>query len=134
MIIAARNEPATGALGSSGGAQPDEPDELIFDLGGAGGPQSPERAENDFYSTMAVDVGIEDLDLFLSLFGQVSGCKIRISDHQRAKLINGVKDFDRDDEINGRPKQSEFAALLKGLVGLMRLKPTDSMRPETTWT
>jgi len=133
MIIAARSEGAHGAAAGVGSAKADEPDEIIMDLGN-GSLQRSSREEDASFSTMAVDVGIEDLDLFLSVFGQVSGCKINVSDHQRSKLVNGVKDIDRDDEINGRPQQSEFAALLKGLVGLMRLPAEDGMRPATSWT
>lgn len=92
-----------------------------------------ETPEDRVYSALPLDVGIEDLEPFLKAFARVSGFTVSIDDNQRSKLINGVADIDREDERNERPRQSEFAAILKALVGLIRLKPGDSMRPKTVW-
>ncbi|QCB42575.1 hypothetical protein E5673_10325 [Sphingomonas sp. PAMC26645] len=92
-----------------------------------------ETPEDQVYSALPLDVGIEDLDPFLRAFARVSGFTVSIDDNQRAKLINGVADIDREDERDGRPRQSEFAAVLKALVGLIRLKPSENMRPKTVW-
>lgn len=85
------------------------------------------------YSDLPLEMGIEELDPFLNAFAMVSGFSIVINDNQRAKLINGVADIDREDERDGRPHQSEFAAVLKALVGLIRLREQDSLRPKTVW-
>lgn len=89
--------------------------------------------EDQVYSALPLDIGIEDLDPFLKAFARVSGFTVTIDDNQRAKLINGVAGIDREDERDGRPRQSEFAAVLKALVGLIRQRPQESMRPKTVW-
>lgn len=132
MIIAARSESAFGTSGGPGAASDDDLEELDMSMDGDSA-QSASKSGDDPYTTMALDVGIEDLDLFLKVFAQLSKFSVGVSDNQRAKLVNGVKDIDREDELNGRPRQSEFAALLKGLVGLLRKRPDDSMRPATSW-
>lgn len=93
----------------------------------------PKSSDDQLYSALPLDIGIEDLDPFLKAFSRVSGFTVVIDDNQRAKLINGVADIDREDERDGRPRQSEFAAVLKALVGLIRLRPQDSTRPKTIW-
>lgn len=85
------------------------------------------------YSSTPLEIGIEDLQPFLTALGRVAGFTVTVDAHQRAKLVNGVADIDRDDEKDGRPRQSEFAAVLKALVRLIRLRPQDSMRPRTVW-
>jgi hypothetical protein len=85
------------------------------------------------YSAMPLDIGIEDLDDFLKAFARVSGFTLTVDQNQRSKLINGVADIDREDDRDGRPRQSEFAAVLKALVGLVRSRPGDKMRPKTVW-
>lgn len=93
----------------------------------------PETAGDGEYSAMPLEVGIEDLDAFLSAFSRVAGFRLTVEDQQRAKLVNGVTDIDREDLRDGRPRQSEFAAVLKVLVNLVRLRPGDPARPRTVW-
>lgn len=85
------------------------------------------------YTAMPLEIGMEDLDEFLRAFAKVSGFKLTIDDNQRAKLINAIADIDREDMRDGRTRQSEFAAMLKALVALVRLRPGDRMRPKTVW-
>lgn len=85
------------------------------------------------YSAMPLEVGMEDLDEFLKAFARVSGFKLTIDENQRAKILNGIADIDREDLRDGRPRQSEFAAMLKALVTLVRARPGDKMRPKTVW-
>jgi len=109
-------------------------DEIVFfgtdegstDLG-------PDRPENAEFTAAPLDVGIEDLDNFLAAFAKVSGFSLTLTDSQKAKLVNGIADVDREDSRDGRPPQSEFAAMLKVLVGLVRLRPGDPGRPQTVW-
>jgi len=56
-----------------------------------------------------------------------------LTDSQRSKLVNGIADVDREDTRDGRLPQSEFAAMLKVLVGFVRLRPGDPGRPKTVW-
>ena len=85
-------------------------------------------------SALPLELGIEDLDTFLAAFGKVAGFKMTVNDDQRAKLVNGIADIDREDMRDGRPPQSEFAVMLKVLVGFVRLRPGDAMRPKTVWS
>jgi hypothetical protein len=128
MIISARDDerprdsaPKEGSAGIS-----------FFDEEPSPGPAEGDSADA-VYTAMALDVGIEDLDEFLNAFAKVAGFKLALEDHQRAKLINGVADIDREDLRDGRPRQSEFAAVLKALVALVRSRPGDKMRPKTIW-
>lgn len=132
MIIAARSEGLSGSANSSQGADPDEPADIVMDEDGDA--EASSRAEGDPYSTMAVHVGQDDWKMFLNVFAQVSGCKLTVSDRQNAKIVNGVKAIDTEDDNNGRPRQSEFISLLKGLIELMRHRPDNNMRPTTSWT
>lgn len=104
------------------------------DLGVGGstdlGPDRPAHAE---FTSAKLDVGIEDLDNFLSAFAKVAGFSIALDEAQRAKLLNGIADIDRADIRDGRVQQSEFSAMLKVLVGFMRLRPGDPLRPKTVW-
>lgn len=107
---------------------------------GDGRSNDPPSPDGQVYSAVPLDIGIgigiaiEDLDAFLKAFVRVSGFSVAIGDNQRAnKLINGVADIDRDDERDGRPMQSEFAAVLQALVGLISLRPQDSMRLGPMW-
>lgn len=134
MIILARQESPNGDAGGGGGAANDD-DSMVFNLGVETGALGglPVRAENEPYKSLALDVGIEDLDIFLKAFAQASGFEVKISDNQRAKLINAVADLDREDARAGLDSQSEFSAVLKALVGLIRVGPDDPMRPSTSW-
>ncbi|WP_380784842.1 hypothetical protein [Sphingomonas sp. R86521] len=129
MIIAARDEKGPKAKPMSG---PDAGVDFGDELGSAPA-ELPASTEDQVYSALPLDIGIEDLDPFLKSFSRVSGFNVAIDDNQRAKLINGVADIDREDERDGRPRQSEFSAVLKALVGLIRLRPQESMRPKTIW-
>lgn len=104
------------------------------DLGVGGstdlGPDRPAHAE---FTSVKLDVGIEDLDSFLSAFAKVAGFSVALDEAQRAKLLNGIADIDRADIRDGRVQQSEFSAMLKVLVGFMRLRPGDPLRPKTVW-
>lgn len=86
------------------------------------------------YTLPKLDIGIENLEPFLRAFAQVAGFDLDVSDHQKAKLVNGVIDLDRVDAQAGRKSQSEFAAMLKVLVGLMSRRRDDPIRPTTTWS
>ncbi|MEO7692223.1 MAG: hypothetical protein ABIS51_23260 [Sphingomonas sp.] len=129
MIIAAKDDQFISSKDSQqGNAGVDFGDDV------ASGPSElPETSEGQQYSALPLDIGIEDLDPFLKAFSRVSGFTVVINDNQRAKLINGVADIDREDERDGRPRQSEFAAVLKALVALISLRPQESMRPKTIW-
>jgi hypothetical protein len=130
MIIAARHEqidqPVRQKSATAGISFSDDDD-----LDAA--PQVDDGTGERVFSAAPLDVGIEDLDAFLKAFARVSGFTLSIDEKQRAKLINGVADIDREDLRDGRPRQSEFAAVLKALVALVRLRPGDAMRPKTNW-
>lgn len=134
MVILARQEQPGEGTGPSRAAA-DDGDTLTFDIGGPVSPNGsqPTRLDEDPYKALALDVGIEDLDIFLRAFAQVSGFEVKITDNQRAKLINAVADIDRDDARDKLSQQSEFAAVMKALVGMIRVGPGDPMRPSTSW-
>lgn len=127
------------ANGRRSSAEPDIPvaNESGIDFGdfGFGGTTDlgPDRSANAEFTSAKLDVGIEDLDNFVSAFAKVAGFSISLDQAQRAKLINGIADIDRADARDGRVPQSEFAAMLKVLVGFVRLRPGDPLRPKTVW-
>ncbi len=128
MIILARRE-RPGAV-----APVDSDDnDVSFDDDENSGNVGPDDAESARFSSLPLEVGIEDLDPFLNAFAKVSGFRMTLNDIQRAKLVNGIADVDREDDRDDRPRQSEFAAMLKVLVGFVRLRPGDAMRPQTVW-
>lgn len=128
MIIGARDGYIPGKAAAAEGTAGIS----FFDDEPAAGPDA-DGSSDAVYSAMPLDIGIEDLDEFLKAFARVSGFKLTIDEHQRAKLINGVADIDREDLRDGRPRQSEFAAILKTLVALVRARPGEKMRPKTVW-
>jgi len=127
---------ANGRRSSAESASP-VADESGIDFGdfGLGGTADlgPDRSANAEFTSAKLDVGIEDLDNFLSAFAKVAGFSISLDQAQRAKLINGIADVDRADARDGRDAQSEFAVMLKVLVGFVRLRPGDPLRPKTVW-
>jgi hypothetical protein len=131
MILMADREKSKAEGGAVSG---NSASDVIFDLGEDGlSPLTNAETAPDGYTLPRLEVGIENLDPFLRAFAQVSGFGVAVSDHQRAKLVNGVIDLDRSDAQAGREPQSEFAAALKGLVGLMSKQRDDPARPATTW-
>lgn len=118
----------------SAAASPDAPRRKKLDLSQSDQQTvAGKRSEDACYTTMALDIGLEDLDHFLKVFAQVSGFTVTISDDQRKKIINGARDIEAKDAANGRPKQSEFATVLKMLVSFLRMRPEQPMRPKTSW-
>lgn len=133
-------EVAAGMIIAAGRQAPPAPDrnpatsEVIFfgedngttDLG-------PDRSADAEFTSAPLDIGIEDLDNFLSAFSKVAGFTLTLDSDQRSKLVNGIADVDRDDALDGRRPQSEFTAMLKVLVGFVRRRPGDPVRPKTVW-
>lgn len=105
----------------------DEPDDQ------ASSSRGDRPGDEDAYVLARLDIGMEDLEPFLKAFSQVSGFKLSIAEHQRAKLVNGAIDVDRADAKAGRPAQPEFATALKVLVGLMNAPRGDAVRPAAEW-
>lgn len=110
-----------------------EEEVVFFDTDEGSTDLGPDRPGNAEFTAAPLDVGIEDLDNFLSAFAKVSGFSLSLTDSQRSKLVNGIADVDREDTRDGRLPQSEFAAMLKVLVGFVRLRPGDPGRPKTVW-
>lgn len=117
-----------------GGAAVESSSDFVFEVEDDDAPHAHDGdAVAETYTLPKLDIGIENLEPFLKAFAQVSGFKLEVSEHQKAKVVNGVIDLDRSDAQAGRKPQSEFAAMLKVLVGLMSRRRDDPVRPTATW-
>ena len=85
------------------------------------------------FSTMIPDIGMDDLDEFLEIIEEAVGLSISLDREQRSKIVHGVAEIDQADVREKRPPQSEFVSVLKMLVKLLRLRPTEQARPKTSW-
>ena len=130
ILMADKDKPAAAGANASGNSSVDFTFDVEDDVPASSTNQG---TAPEIYTLPKLDVGIENLDPFLRSFGKVAGFGLTISDHQRAKLVNGVIDLDRSDAHAGREPQSEFAAMLKVLVGMMSKSREDPVRPATTW-
>jgi len=129
ILMADRSGSETGGNAAIGQGSSD----FVFEVEGEAPDPNAGTAVAESYTLPEPDIGIENLEPFLKAFAQVSGFKLEVSDHQRSKVVNGVIDLDRADAQAGRKPQSEFAAMLKVLVGLMSRRRDDPVRPATTW-
>ncbi|MFK3889753.1 hypothetical protein [Sphingomonas sp. NPDC079357] len=127
MIILARQRRPAAAAAPRPSSRP------RFDNEGTGTGPVAAAANEPVNILRRPEIGIEELDLFLRNFAAASTFSVALGDHHRAKLTNGIRDIDREDEGAKRILQPEFATMLKVLVGLIRTPAGSGARPTTQW-